>query len=303
MEQDELKKQLNLLTDPHQLELFGKTLLPGQMVELIDFIIANRESYNEKLSPILAGFLYENFIKLLLIMTPSQQSLLKHESMVIPLQHHLSILSQDKMRVFETISKLYLTLDMIIDRLDVEQVGLKDYKELEDKIQHLELALDDEITLINHALLLAWNSTRIDLIEKFSLLKESFQKYKNVTSGTTNLSRFNKMGIHQKLHLKLNTVYAKISDLNVPAIDALAALSVWCLQDYFELGLLSDAPIDQNLTQLSEMKREEYNINQIEKVKKKLEAYGLSTLADLKTAGIYSKKALREYLSLITLKP
>lgn len=298
MEQDKLKKQLSLLTDPHQLELFGKTLLPSQMVELLDLIIANRENYNEKLSPILAGFLHENFIKLLLILTPFQQSLLKHESMAIPLQHHLSILSEDKMKVFEILSKLYLTLDMIIDHLDVEQVGLKDYKELEEKIQHLELTLDDELTIVNHALLLAWNSTRIDLIEKFSLLKESFQKYKNVTNGTSNVTRFNKMGIHQKLLLKLNTVYAKISDLNVPAIDALAALSVWCLQDYFELGLLPDTPIDQNPAKHSEKEREEYNINQIEKVKKKLEAYGLSTLGNLKAAGIYSKKALREYLFL-----
>lgn len=300
MEQDELKKQLNLLKDPHQLELFGKTLLTGQMVQLIDLIIANRESYNEKLSPILAGFLHENFIKLLLVMTPAQQSLLKHESMAIPLQHHLSILSEDKMKVFETMSKLYLTLDMIIDHLDIEQVGLKDYKELEDKIKHLELALDDEITTINHALLLAWNSTRIDLIEKFSLLKESFQKYKNITIGAnlpSNGSRF-RVGIYQKLHNKLNAVYEKISDLNVPAIDALAALSVWCLQDYFELGLLVDAPIDQNSSQHSEKEREEYKINQIEKVKKKLEAYGLITLGSLKTAGIYSKKALQEYLSL-----
>lgn len=303
MEQDELKKQLNLLTDPHQLELFGKTLLPGQMVELIDLMITDRESYNEKLSPILAGFLYENFIKLLLIMTPSQQSFLKHESMAIPLQHHLSILSEDKMKVFESISKLYLTLDMIIDHLDVEQVGLKDYKELEEKIQHLELAIDDEITILNHALLLAWNSTRIDLIEKLSLLKESFQKYKNVTSGAPNVSRFNEVGIHQKLLLKLNTVYANLNDLNIPAIDALAALSVWCLQDYFELGLLPDPPNDQNPTEFSEMKREEYNINQIEKVKKKLETYGLSTLGSLKTAGIYSKKALQEYLSLTFIKP
>lgn len=300
MEQDELKTQLNLLKDPHQLELFGKTLLPGQMVELLDLIITNRESYNEKLSPILAGFLHENFIKLLLVMTPAQQSLLKHESMAIPLQHHLSILSEDKMKVFETMSKLYLTLDMIIDHLDIEQVGLKDYKELEGKIKHLELALDDEITIINHALLLAWNSTRIDLIEKFSLLKESFQKYKNITIATnqpSNGSRF-KVGIYQKLHNKLNTVYEKISDLNVPAIDALAALSVWCLQDYFELGLLVDAPVDQDSTQHSEKEREEYKINQIEKVKKQLENYGLKTLGSLKTAGIYSKKALQEYLSL-----
>lgn len=272
MEEDPLKKQLDQLMDPHQLELFGNSLQPGQMIHLLDIINQNQNKYSEKLSPILAGLSHENFTKLILLLTPEQQALLQHESMAIPLQHHLSILAQDKMNVFESVTKLFLGLDMIIERFNVAEMGLKELKELSNQIHHLSLSVDVEVMAISRLLLLAWNSNRIDLIEKFSLLKESLQKY----------SKYN--ALPEKLQNKLDSVYAKINQVNVPAIDAIAELSVWCPQDYIEIGLLSDDEKNQN------------SIEMTSKAKMKLESLGLSSLNDLKAAGIYSKKALTDYL-------
>lgn len=297
----ELKNQLENLTETHQLEALGKTLTSPQMLYVLDY----KASLTNKLSPILAGLSPEVFSQVLLLLTPEQLLVLQHESMTIPVQHHLTVLSLDKFKMLDYVAAMVLTLETLIEHLEVEKLGIADLSEIIDKIDQLSQGIDFELNILNKALSLAWNSDRADLIEKLSLLKETIQKYKTFSIG----KKDSQEGLYAKLNRKLNNVYNEtnwttdrgVIPENTPAIEALAKLSIWYIQDYFAIGLLpeiqSGADLDLSPAKHSEKERFEYKENLINKVKNKLKELGLLTLEDLKKNRIYSKKGFQEYIS------
>lgn len=297
MDTDVLKETIDRLKEPHQLELFGKTLSSHDFLSLLGMIEKKSILINGKLNSVLAGLTNEVFSESILKLSVADLALLQHESATIPVQHHLTVLSQEKLKVIETMETLIISLEMIIDHLEVEQLGMDELPELLSKIDELSVFATNEVQLLSKALALAWNSNRIDLIDTLSQIKERLQKYKSfsIESSVT--------GLIPKLYARLNKIYEdkSLNDETLPAIESLAKLSLWHVQDYFDIGLLptitSKELLDLDETTHTEQARADYRASLIEKAKQNLENVGLISLADLKRAGIYSKKALQEYLS------
>jgi len=298
----EFKKQIEQITDPHQLELVGVALTPEQFICVLDFLNDKHTAYNEKLIPILAGLSHEVFFQALPNLQPAAITVLQHESITIPIQLHLTALTLEKFKMLDQLAALVLTLEALIEAINLENIGFTDIQEIEEKIDFLSLAVDTELNSLNKALSLAWNSDRIDLIEKLSLLKETIQKYSTFSIGNKKQqgegSAIHAAGLYARLDNKLNCIYEGIHE-NIPAIEALAKLSIWYIQDYYEVGLLPEIESEKFLgldsATHSEKERVEYREDLIGKVKNRLKAYGLLTIEDLKNAKIYSKKALKEY--------
>jgi hypothetical protein len=304
----DLKDTLNQLTELNQLEAFGKTLSSDEMLKVLD-LIGGDSCFSDKLNPILAGLRHEVFFEILHKLSLSQLNMLQHESMAIPIQHHLTALSIQKLHMLDQISMRILAQEDNIKSIQIENLGLHDLTKIYEEIEFLINTIDSELISINQALSLAWNSDRIDLIDRFNVIKESIQKIKNFSIGnpTQKIEILNHpAGLYAQLNEKLNQVYADgittaLEMAILPAIEALAKLSIWYVEDYYKLGLLPDiqSEISLNLDPavFSENERAEHLEKLIAKAKKALEDLGLITLDDLKKARIYSKKALQEYIT------
>ncbi len=285
----ELKNKITLLSTPKQLELFGKTFNASELFDLLTLIQHDKTAINGKLNPILAGVSHEVFFQVLPELSDMETMILQQESSTIPVQHHLTALYHEKKKTLQEIETAYLSLEMLIEHIEVEKTGIEDCDELLEKINGLKTTSESLLHLLNQALKLAWNSDRADLIENLSLLKETIQKYKLYFISD----------LYTEFRVKLNAVYADtdasgktIPLLNdLPAIEALSKLSIWHLQDYFDLGLLPNNTLDS-------LEKIENRKTLILEAKTNLEKLNLLTLEDLKKANIYSKKALQEFLKI-----
>ena len=113
-------------------------------------------------------------------------------------------------------------------------------------------------------------------------------------------------GLYAKFEEKLNTIYSGFNHGEGlldedPAIEALANLSIWYLQDYWELGLLPEISniqqLDLDPKHYNESERSDFKADLFLKVRKNLESKGLKTVFDLKSNQIFSKGMLKNYLS------
>lgn len=276
--EQELKNKITSLHDPHELELLGKNLNSTEFFALFS-ILKQDHKVIEKLNAILAGISHDVFFEVLPKLSAMEIQLLQQESATIPVQHHLTALSLEKTKVLKEIETTYASLETFIEHIEVDKLRVIDCTELLNKIRDLQSLAESQLDLLNQGLKLAWNSDRADLIENLSFLKETILKYK--------LQFIRELS--EELKNKFNSVYADFNDDKIPVMEALTKLSVWHLKDYFDLGLLPEdaKPL---LDKVQDRQR------LISQIKKNLEKINLVTLEDLKTAHIYSKKALQEFL-------
>jgi len=112
------------------------------------------------------------------------------------------------------------------------------------------------LATLNKALQLAWNSNRVDLIEKLSTAKETCQKFVISIIGHPRHAVNPPTGLYARLEARLNAVFGNPSDPNdieaagndEPAMEALVKFSIWYLKDYWDLGCCRIFPIRRSLS-------------------------------------------------------
>lgn len=246
---------------------------------------------------------YDFFLLLLIQASPFQEKLLKSESILEPIQHHLTLLIHSLSSIYAEQVQHFTFLENQVKSLDLDTVEQEQIIEQEKAIENLRKSFINIQFLCSKALAIAWNSNRADLIEKLSSIKEQSQKFSTLVIGHQGHPDSPPTGLYDVLKNQLNKVFnddnnQPLSD-DEPAIEALVKFSIWYITDYWEMHLLpgiSHSELDLDIDASTEHERIDYRRKLFLEVQKNLEKLGLFTLGDLKKNMIYSKVALKNYI-------
>lgn len=276
-------RSLNTLA---QLERAGSGLNTAQATYLLN----HANELQPKLSPLFVGMRREVFNHLLVSASKEQLATLKHESVTEPVQHHLTLLCHELTTELAYVDKAVDAFEQKLDSMDLARLNWADIVANLDEIGALASRVNDIQSKCKPAIILAWNNSRVDLIDKLSKLREQAQRYRKLVIGYPAKEEIPSSGMYEKLSEKLRGVFGPEQDDNEPAMEAMAKFSVWYLKDYCEIGLIPEVAQEQELNQAQ---RDALFV----KVKENLDKIGLKTLGDLKARAIYSKLCLKEYIS------
>jgi hypothetical protein len=294
------------LTDRSLLEAAGMELSIPQIFELLDSTLCLEDKHHWKLSPILVGMSHETFSKFLLFGTEKEISILKHESITEPVQHHLTLLSHELANQIKDLEIQMQSISREIENLNIHEMSRNDAQEFSNRIDELSLTFHHLLEKNNLVLAIAWNTYRLDLIESLNVTKDHCQK--SLLRGIGNKNNPNTPGLYTQLKQRLFRVYGdplepeKIDSLHdhEPAIEGISKLEVWYLRDYLDYGLLpgikKPEELDLDLSKHTESERMKHRERLFALAKHTLENMGLSSVNDLKEANIFSKKTLKEYI-------
>jgi hypothetical protein len=291
-----------------QLEAAANRLSVDQVVELIDKTLQVEDKHHWKLSPLLIAISFEVFLQLLSQATDKQLQVLQHEGVTEPVQHQLTALSHELSHQIESIEKEIDLFYQEIENIDLEEIRREEVLEIKHKIGLYSEFFEKTFQTASRALRIAWNTNRLDLIESLNKIKDSCQKYNIYGIGVPKTKDSLSTGMYKKLDDKLLGIFGDPADTHdrdalrdeEPAIEGLVKFSVWYLRDYWDLGLLPEVKnpdnLDLDLAKHSEAERTRFREDLFAKVQANLEKIGLTTVADLKDAYIFSKKTLQEYI-------
>lgn len=293
------------LNTPLQLEAAGRVLSATQVNEVISWAASCREPPHAKLFPLFIGMPHQTFLQLLLKATPGQLSLLKQEGITEPVQHHLTLLAHELTAEVANCSMSLSSLEQEIENIDLSNIDLFQIETEEQKIK-TQLAHCFSIqNTASKALAIAWNTNRMDIIEKLSKIKEQSQKFIGQIIGVPRSAASEPTGLFASFEKHLDSVFNTGNDTaslsnEEPVTEALVKFSVWYLRDYWEIGLLPEIKnlnfLELDPTAHTEKECNEYRENLFATAEQHLERLGLFTLCDLKQAKIYSKKALKDFI-------
>lgn len=296
------------LSDREQLESAGRYLSVPQILDFFESNLLARDDTFNKFLAILVGMKHENFSHLLCDISYSQLQVLLQTSLSEPLQHQLTVFNHEMNNKYTMLSIELEKLYQEIKNLSIENLGRNELIDIKNHINDISIEFNNSIEKMKNALRLAWNTHRPDLIESLNTLKNKYYHTLIHFIGHFETSQ-GATGLYEVLTQRLYTVFGNPYDLNdpealsngEPALEALVKFSIWYLKDYWEIGLLP------NIKDLSEIELDpqshdehecaKYRDHLFAEVKSNLEKIGLHTLWDLKKAHIYSKKALKEYIS------
>lgn len=303
--QAKVRAFLTSLIQRHQLEAAGRVLTPEQMITLLDLCVDDSVGLKEKLQFILVGMPQTIFEATLHLASPLQLRVFKELGSTESIQHHLTLLIHELARLSEDYAIDMDDLERQIDLYDVTQVRQGD---IDGFVHHIEDTLTffhQGLYTIDIALSLAWNTTREDLIDRLTILKENWLRYLQFAIGRPGDGVHPATALYAKLEAKLNTIFGSPGSPEAltdddPAIEALAALALWVLQDYWEVGLIpgieSVEQLDLAPGSRTEKERALFREKLARITQDNLSAIGLSTVGDLKRAHIYSRNMLIRYV-------
>lgn len=300
------KKLHHLIAATYQrehLEAIGKELSPLQFLSLLDTTLQIEDKHHWKMAPILVGMKSPQFIKVLDRMNDSQLHIFQYEGITEAVQHHLTTLTHRLANQIEVLATEINRLFYDLEILDVQSVSRENAKKIYQIIVDLEGKIQHHFQTASKGISIAWNSNRQDLIEGLSAIKDGCQKTLRYGIGEPRDRAQEPTGLYKQFE---NTFFACYGDdptknfeaLNdsEPATEGLTKLSVWYLQDYFELGLLPNISNLSELNTQNEKERVKYRETLINQVNQSLKKVGLVTVGDLKKALIFSNASLKSYL-------
>lgn len=286
-----IREFLFVLSDRSQLEALGSVLSPQQLAELLSVCVESK-ALHSKLEFLLVTLPQNVFEITLHLIDEKRLRVLKDLANTESIQHHLTLL----------IHELSSLSEGHIDDLEELQQQIKSYDlksirqlEIDNFIRQIEDAayfFHEGLYTLNRALSLAWNSTRGDLIERLTQLKESWLRLLHYTIGRPSSDLNPATALYQILESRLCYLYEseKLKDSD-PAMEGLTALGLWVLQDYWEVGLL---PLQ---TKLTCQEKERPILEKLTlKVEQNLATINLHTVADLKRERIFSRNMLMRYI-------
>jgi hypothetical protein len=305
---ERLRALIHGIDDKKKLETIGKNLELAQVISLLGAIKEVENGLQIKLSPILVGMPHHIFSSLLATASPDHCEILKQECNSESLLYHLTIISHELENLSLTYADILESLNNEIASLSPRELSRVELSALNKKITTLSDSYEELLIKINKLLLITWNTSRADLLEKLSSLKESITKILLIRIGKPRTPFGTPTGLFQELEKSLNAIFGNPNDPqdiealrdDEPAIEALVKFSIWYLQDYWELGLLPNIKkaedLDLNPQEHSLEDRQEHQKKLFEEVEMNLSSVGLKTVRDLKRQGICSRKTLREFI-------
>lgn len=291
---------LRALTQRHGLEAMGRALSPQQMLELLEVCIDDA-ALRDKLQFILVGLPQNIFESVLHLADGQQLRVLKDLAVTESIQRHLTLLTHEMARLADGYVNDLEELEHQIDSYDVKAIHQRDIDSFVQQMEDAVLFFNDGLHTIDTALGIAWNTMREDLIDKLTQLKEGWLRYLQLGIGKPGVGQKAATALHAKLENRLASIYdAESVEDDDPAIEALAALSLWVLQDYWEVGLLPGidhiSKLSLDSKNHSEKERVLYRERLALTVQENLAAIGLTYVSDLKRARIYSRNMLNRYI-------
>lgn len=305
--QEKLYQLYRHLPEKTGIESFGKELNKAQILEIIHLVKNNSKDTHkrQKLSSLFAGVAPLVFKEVLFHASQEDLAFLREEAITETIQHHLSLITNELNSEFNDFCLKVAEMENEIKNTDLQKMNKEG---ISDVYRSLASFHDAGKNILNHTariLTMAWNANRSDLIQDLGRIKELSQKYLIETVGKEAQDEIPASGLYQLLEKKVDELFSD-NDANgnrtimkntTPALEALVKFSVWYIQDYVEVGLLPDMIQSDD----QDSKHELDNLKQREQLfisaEKNLNRMGLHTLADLKRAHIYSKKALMEHIS------
>lgn len=284
-------------TAPKDLEEIGALLSP---IEFMNLMTAFSEKIIpiEKLDPILVGLPSDTFCIAMQSIPINSLLPLTREVISEPLLHHITVLANNCEETHRIYASNIDSLKVEFNRLNRDELDYDTLANFKSRIDDITQYYRNSLEFINRLLQLAWNSQRASLIQKISLLKtETLFQLKNEVNGSADEAS----NLENLLFEILSNVFVKanLKDED-PAIEGLAALSVWYLQDYWKAGLLPEIENEEALEPPANMtgaEKQEHRNQLFRNVDENLKSLNLVTVANLKNVSIFSKKMLAEYVA------
>lgn len=294
------------LSNKHDLEQAGNNLDLGQAHQILYFLIAEKLPA-DKFLPILVGMSQGIFYQLMGSLSPEEEHLFKEFGSTEPLLHKLAILAHDWKQDLEALVKDIYEVAAKIESINLTLITKQDIFTTRKEIDELDHFIEEHLLILNCALIIAWNSKRVDLIDSLSTLKDLYLRTFSILIGHTKVNDANATGLYKKLEDRLNQVYSYDSEFTLapfndldPAIEALTSFGIFYLEDYVELGLLPDIrsvkDLKSSLRKKNIQELTPYLESIIAQVEETLKSLGLKNVKSFKDAKIYSKDMLKEYL-------
>ncbi|MBA3721161.1 MAG: hypothetical protein H0W88_02010 [Parachlamydiaceae bacterium] len=292
-----------------QIENIGRYLSDNQFLILLEAAFNDNIS-SEKLSPLLVGLPYQTFYEVLKKATSDDIEIFKTEGLLEPLQHHLYLFANECKDLLNSYQREITDLEIQIEQIDRDTLTFQDIEDLKNAIIAVSDLYKNIIEATDKALAITWNTTRIDLIEKLTIIKETSQYQLVKAIGFNESPEGLSTGLFAKLQTYLDSIYSPSNEEEYGvdtlqnedvSLEGLAKFSIWYLKDYWNLGLLpnitSAEDLDRSSQQYEEVERVKYRQGLFMRVQDNLNKLGIGTVGDLKKAQIYSKNMLKEYIS------
>lgn len=285
------------------LEAIGRILNLSQLIEFLDYAAINKD-LSWKLFPIFITIPHPIFSQMLLDLPDKRKQQLQLLCTAEPLQHHLLMYSHELTDLFDSLFKNYLLLEEEILAIDGKNLSSNDLVAIQKSIGDLKEQANQIRSKIENALSLAWNASNGDLIEMLSNYRERYERFLFTTVGHPAQQSTPSTGLYYTLEHQLGAVFDENKDGahfealrdNEPALEALARLSIWYIEDYWKIGLLPDVANPKELSLPSLSKDAQLPAHYQSKVKQNLKLLGLKTVKDFKRNHLVSKSILKDYI-------
>jgi hypothetical protein len=292
------------LSETKQLEAIGRGIHAPFFLSIIEAIYQKQVAPN-RLLPILVGLSPLVFFEMLQHLPNEQLDVLKMEGAFEPLQHHLTLFVKETEIQEEELLKAIEELERQMSHFYHADISFQEIKQMQEQIENSRLRYTQLLHTIDKALAITWNTSRIDLLDKLSKLKER-SHLQLIRIGSSGSSTSPSLGLFAAMEEHLSCIFSSSSthDIEVlqdddPAIEALTKFSLWYPTDYWDIGLLPSIERREDL-ELSLKQQESHTspnrLAILELVQKNLEKLGLRKVKDLKQAYIFSKRMLQEYI-------
>ncbi len=276
-----------------ELHALGSQMTVELLLETLEWATQQPTESRQRLLPVLAAIPQKVFSEGFNVLTASHMQVLKQLASEEPVQHHLTLLAHKWAHDAEAQAVHLEQLRKQIASYDVTNAASEDYNAFKQSIEGIQTYFQQTIPLVDKALSLTWMTSREDLIDRFTTLKESWLRYlvEVIGAPADEAESIPSSGVYNALDAHFALVFgdttnpeqlAALEDTD-PGIEALAALAIWNAQDFRDVGLLG---------------HDEYTEEEavLKVVQERLNSLHLTTVADFKREKIYSKKALQEYV-------
>lgn len=285
------------------LEAIGRAINLDQLLQFIEFGALDREQA-WKLFPVFVTISHPLFSQMLLEMPEGKKMQLQNLCASEPIQHHLLLFIHELKAITEDFENEYYQKQAEIKQISGINLEPKDLATIQSGLGDFRDRVNMVRFKIENALSLAWNASSGDLIELLSEQREGIERFLYSMIGHPHHNNTNASGLYRLLEDQLSKIFGKdingaeydaLKD-NEPAIEALARLNLWYIEDYWKIGLL---PQESDSTKLSLPFITEDNL--LEKyrnlVEQNLRLIGLKTIKDFKRHHLVSKPLLIDYIA------
>ena len=254
-----------------------------------------------KLPSIMAGVTKETFQEFIIAANLKQLGVLKSEALADPVQHLLTVTTQQMLVSEAEITQEIDAIREEIGSVEASTFSLTTHRAIEARLGAVSTHIAEATAAIDRALGLAWASGRGDLVDTLSELKEYYRNDLRVGIGHPKSAEDTATGLYLAITQTLDLVYSGLTD-DQPAAEALACLGIWHLGTFEELGLISGLSSAQkaSIAAMHDCQAGSSEVDQI--CSRALEALadaGLGSIGDFRSNGIYSQEMLAEYLTTV----